>query len=209
MNKIAEMQKMNYKEFQEYVKHLNKKNSIVLIEGKRKLKEEDKISILKLGKQLAEDFPDIIFRTGNAKGADELFAQGVSNISPERLEFILPYKTHKKGNRIDKAKYYSLDEIKISEEIINLTKEISVKNRKIVDLYLSGARNRFTMKAPYLLRDTLKVIGIDPIISKADFGIFYDDPESPLTGGTGYTIRVCQKNNIPVVTQEIWTNWIR
>jgi len=200
---------MNYNELKEYIKHLNKKNPIVLVEGKRKVKEEDKIMIVKLGEQLAKDFPDVIFRTGNANGADELFAQGISKVSPERLEFILPYKTHKKRKRIEKAKYYSLDEINISEEVIKQTRELSGKNRNIVDLYLSGVRNRFTMKAPYILRDTLKVIGMEAIISKADFGIFYDDLEHPLTGGTGYTIKVCKKNNIPVVTQEMWIKWLK
>ena len=200
---------MDYQDFQRYIKHLNKKNSVVLIEGKRKVKQEDRIIIPKLGEQLAKDFPDIIFRTGNAKGADELFAQGVSNVAPERLEFILPYKTHKKGNRIEKAKYYSLDEVKISEEIVNQTKQTSGKNRHMIELYLSGIRNNFTMKAPYLLRDTLKVIGMEGVISRADFGIFYDDLENPLKGGTGYTIKICKENKIPIVTQDEWGNWIR
>jgi len=200
---------MNYNELNEYIKRLKNKSPIFLVEGKRKVKEEDKIMIVKLGEQLAKDFPNVIFRTGNANGADELFAQGISKVSPERLEFILPYKTHKRKKRIEKAKYYSLDEIKISEVVINQTIEMSGRNRKMIDLYLSGVRNNFTMKTPYLLRDTLKVLGMEPIISKADFGIFYDDLENPLTGGTGYTIKVCRKNNVQVVTQEIWVKWLK
>ena len=200
---------MIYNELKELVKHVSLKNPIFLVEGKRKVKEEDKKTIVKLGEQLAKDFPNVIFRTGNANGTDELFAQGISNVAPERLEFILPYKTHKRKTRIEKAKYYSLDEIILTKEIITQTKEISKKNSKIVDLYLRGIKNRFTMKAPYLLRDTLKVRGIKPTISKADFGIFYDDLENPLTGGTGFTIKVCKKNNIPVVTQEIWIKWLK
>jgi hypothetical protein len=35
-------------------------------------------------------------------------------------------------------------------------------------------------------------------------GIFYVNPEKPLSGGTGHTIRVCKQNNVTVLDQSDW-----
>jgi len=60
-------------------------------------------------------------------------------------------------------------------------------------------KNRHTVKALYLLRDTLKVVGSKSLsLAPATAGIFYMDMENPLTGGTGHTISLCSQNNVPV-----------
>ena len=46
------------------------------------------------------------------------------------------------------------------------------------------------------------------ILSPATVGLFYVDPASSLSGGTGHTIRVCQQQGVPVVFQDDWVDWI-
>ncbi len=77
---------------------------------------------------------------------------------------------------------------------------------KIIDHYFEKqSKSRFAIMATYLLRDTLKVIGSKELILKrATLGIFYVNPEKPISGGTSHKIRVCKQNNIPVLRQEDW-----
>ena len=64
------------------------------------------------------------------------------------------------------------------------------------------------MPLAHLLRGTLKVVGSAALNPQpAAFGIFYVNETSPLSGGAGHTIRVCQKHCIPVPDQKIWMGW--
>ena len=84
------------------------------------------------------------------------------------------------------------------------------KNKKmsrLVDKYVQGDRDEYAMKAAYILRDTVKVIGTTEIPG-IRVGIFYEDLENPGQGGTGHTINVCQSNGIPVIDQGTWKHWL-
>lgn len=72
--------------------------------------------------------------------------------------------------------------------------------------FVNGKNNRYTIKAAYIIRDTIKVIGTRHI-PPATFGIFYDDLTKPMTGGTGHTMKVCEQNKIPYINQTIWFDW--
>ncbi len=74
-------------------------------------------------------------------------------------------------------------------------------------MYLSGAKNRISVKAPYLIRDTMKVVGHNEI-DKCNFAIFYDDLKNTEQGGTGHTMLVCKNNDLPYINQNIWFNWV-
>ncbi len=76
----------------------------------------------------------------------------------------------------------------------------------LIKLYLKlRVKNRSTVKALYLLRDALKVIGSKALsLAPATVGIFYVDAEIPGTGGTGHTIRLCKLNGVPVCDQRDW-----
>lgn len=82
------------------------------------------------------------------------------------------------------------------------------KTEKLIDQFVLGEKNRYTIKAAYIIRDTIKAIGTDQI-KPATFGIFYDDLENPLEGGTGHTMNVCEQNGIPIINQNIWFNWLK
>ena len=79
--------------------------------------------------------------------------------------------------------------------------------QKLVDQYIDGKRDRFSIKAAYIIRDTVKATGASGI-KPATFGIFYDDLQNPKTGGTGHTMNVCEQNNIPVIDQSVWLEWL-
>ena len=190
-----------------FIKNFDKDNSIVLLEGKRNVLEEDKDKLIKLGRLLASKTKIMTFRSGNANGSDQLFSDGVTEVDNKRLQVIIPYTGHRqKTNQAYDT--ISLDDINIAAEPEVLYQSKSnKKTENIIDKFASGERNQNTIAAAYIIRDTIKVIGTDDI-KPATFGIFYDDLENPRTGGTGHTMNVCEQNNIPLIDQNIWFKWL-
>lgn len=191
----------------EFIERFDKDNSIVLLEGKRDVLENDIENLVSLGKLLASSTSKIMFRSGNADGADYYFSLGVSSVDKSRLQVITPYNGHRKKTN-QAYSTISMDEINIAcePEVVYQSKS-NKKLEKLVDQYVFGVRDRYSIKAAYIIRDTVKAIGTDDI-APATFGIFYDDLEHPKTGGTGHTMKVCENNNIPIVDQKTWFDWL-
>jgi hypothetical protein len=181
--------------------------SVVLLEGKRDVNENDKEKLIALGKLLCLKTKEIIFRSGNAEGADYYFAKGVTEVNKNRMEVITPYSKHRQKYN-DASITYSLDDIDIAAEpeVVYESKQ-NKKTEKLIDKYVLGARDPFSLKAAYIIRDTIKVLGTEKI-KPATFGIFYDDLNNPMQGGTGHTMNVCIKHKIPLINQEIWLKWL-
>ena len=181
--------------------------SIVLLEGKRDVIDADQKSLTELGMKLASSTEFMLFRSGNAAGADHFFSEGVFQTAPDRLQVITPYTSHRnRGN----AEYNSLplDDVNLMQEPeVVYQSKYNKKTANLIDKYVAGARDRFSIKAAYIIRDTVKAIGTKDI-PPANFGIFYDDLSNPMQGGTGHTMDVCQKNGIPVINQSIWLDWL-
>lgn len=184
------------------------KNPVVLLEGTRALPKEDIPNLVHFAEKLTTVSPGTLFRTGNASGTDEAFAQGVANVNVFQLEYVVPYATMRKSKLHKGGRIVSLDEvpgneqIRLKEETVNSYPSID----SLVDYYFkTGYKNRNTVKAMYLIRDTLKVIGSKGLnLLPAAFGVFYVNLQKPLSGGTGHTIRVCEQNGITVSTQNEW-----
>ena len=183
------------------------KGSIILFEGKRKVKQEDEASLIRLGELLASHSKNIIFRSGNAPGADELFCSGVALIDKSRIQLVLPDKEHRKKNRIGIGTI-SLEEINLlnEPEIIYQSKS-NKKTTNLLERYVNGHRDSITNKAAYIIRDTIKVLGVSNL-APANFGIFYDNLENPYEGGTGHTMKICEANNIPIINRNVWKKWL-
>jgi len=191
----------------EFIKQFDKPDSIVLLEGKRNVLEADKEKLTALGRLLATTTKNIIFRSGNAEGSDQLFSDGVTAVDNKRLQVITPYSGHRqKANKAYET--ISLDDINIvAEPEVVFQSKHNKKTEMLIDKFVSGNKNRFTIKAAYIIRDTIKAIGTGEV-KPATFGIFYDDLDNPLEGGTGHTMNVCKQNNIPLVDQKIWFTWL-
>lgn len=69
----------------EFIEKYDFKGSIVLLEGKRDVLPEDEAQLIALGKLLTERTQHILFRSGNASGADEFFSKGVAAVNSARL----------------------------------------------------------------------------------------------------------------------------
>jgi hypothetical protein len=191
----------------EFINKFDIDNSIVLLEGKRNVLNADKEKLKALGRLLATRTTRMTFRSGNADGSDQLFSDGVTEADNKRLQVIIPYSGHRQ--KTNKAyETISLDEIKIAAEpeLVYQSKS-NKKMEKLIDQFISGDKNRFTIKAAYIIRDTIKAIGTDEI-KPASFGIFYDDLDNPMAGGTGHTMKICEQNNIPLIDQKIWFKWL-
>ena len=191
----------------EFIQMVDKDNSIVLLEGKRNVKVADKEKLTALGRLLASRTTKMIFRSGNAEGSDQLFSDGVTEVDYKRLQVITPYSGHrqKTNHAYDTI---SLDDINIAaeQEVVYHSKS-NKKTEKLIDQFVSGNKNRYTIKAAYIIRDTIKAIGTNEI-KPATFGIFYDDLDNPMSGGTGHTMNVCEQNNIPLIDQKVWFKWL-
>ena len=190
----------------EFICLYDKPHSIVLLEGKRVILNHEKVKLTALGKTLTSNTKHITFRSGNAVGADFYFSLGVTTVDYLRLQVITPYKNHR--NSANEAyQTISVDDINIAaeHEVIYQSKH-NKKTKNLIDQYVSGKLNRNTIKAAYIIRDTIKAIGTGKI-RPATFGIFYDDLINPMSGGTGHTMNICQQNSIPLINQTTWFNW--
>jgi hypothetical protein len=191
----------------DFIKQYDQEDAVVLLEGKREVAPEDAALLTELGQTLASRTRHIIFRSGNAPGSDELFSNGVTRIDPGRLQVVTPYGGHRsKANQAHKT--YSLDEIDLADEPeIVYQSKTGGRNDKLIDRFACGNRDRASIKAAYLVRDTLKVIGFRTI-SPASFGIFYDNLKEPRSGGTGHTMNVCANNQVSFIDQTVWMRWL-
>jgi hypothetical protein len=191
----------------EFISKFDQEDSIVLLEGKRNVLEEDQEKLIALGKLLALRTSKIIFRSGNASGADHYFCKGVTMVDPKRLQVVVPYSDHRKKSNIA-YDTISLDDIDlISEPEVIYQSKGNKKTKKLVDEFVAGNKNRFSIKAAYIIRDTIKAIGAEGV-RPASFGIFYDDLDNPREGGTGHTMNICELNRIPIIDQKVWKNWL-
>lgn len=192
----------------DFITQFNSNNTIILIEGKSNVLETDKEKLIRLGNLLATHLPLVTFRSGNADGADFYFSQGVLQVAPERLQVITPYDNHrqKQNNAYETV---SLDQIDLvnEPEVVYQSKR-NKKTKALIDKYVGGAKDRFSIKASYIIRDTVKVTGTNSGILPATFAFFYDDLDNPKAGGTGHTMDVCDINNVPYLTQNEWLNWL-
>jgi hypothetical protein len=191
----------------EFIDTYDREGVIVLLEGKRNVKEADQPKLKALGTLLASNTFHMTFRSGNAEGADQLFSEGVVMVDHTRLQVIVPYTGHRqKTNYAHET--ISLSDINVAAdtELVYHSKS-NKKTEKLIDQFIAGDRNRNAIKAAYIIRDTIKAIGTDKV-KPATFGIFYDDLENPETGGTGHTMHVCRENNIPIIDQRIWLTWL-
>jgi hypothetical protein len=192
---------------QEFIQNYDRKGTIILLEGKRAVKLEDQYKLFALGKLLASMTKHMLFRSGNADGSDLFFTSGVCEVDPARVEVITPYTGHRQKTNLA-GKTISLDTVSLTDEheVIRLSKTHQ-KTVGLVNSYLAGAKDRNSIKAAYIIRDTIKAVGTAEI-APASFGIFYDDLTNPQTGGTGHTMHVCAQENIPFLDQRVWFGWL-
>lgn len=191
----------------DFLAEYDKPGFVVLLEGKRTVPDEDAPRLTALGELLAKSSEHLLFRSGNASGADDLYAAGVKKVDSARLQLITPYDKHRKA-AYEGSDVVSLDSINLAAEPqVVYGSQTHQSTEKLVDEYITGVRNRFTVKAAYIIRDTVKVLGTNNI-PPASFAIFYDDLNNPSSGGTGHTMNVCRMNNVPFVDQRGWFGWL-
>jgi len=196
-------------EFLECFLHEARKRNrpVILLEGTRKVPDSEINRLHELAAFLASALPSAIFRSGNAQGSDSYFFKALATENPERLEYILPYPGVGKKRIYPGAKVFSLEDLNQEETaaVVERTLAASPDLESLIRLFFDRGRTNVTVKAMYLLRDTMKVLGGTSLsLRPADFGFFFLNPEKPLSGGTGHTVRVCQQMKVPVYTQDEW-----
>jgi hypothetical protein len=185
---------------------------VVLLEGRREVAKQDRPLLGKLARLLVEELPNVTFRSGNAEGSDTLFAEAVTAICPERFEYVVPRESMGRKRRHRDAYCIAASDLQAAaeERIVLYTNEASPDTERLLEAYTGKLDNaRLAAMGGYLVRDTLKVAG-DPELGlrPASAAIFYADPDDPFAGGTGHTVRVCLKQHVPFVLQDVWKNWV-
>jgi hypothetical protein len=200
---LLKKNKMDFKTFCQ-----THQQSIILLEGKRLVKTDDQSKLIQIGKLLATHLPNATFRSGNADGSDYYFSKGVSEVNPNQLEVMTPYTHHR--NKYNLAgTIHSLDDVNLvnEPEVVYYSKNHK-PTQSLVDKYLDGKKDQYAIKAAYILRDTIKVLGTNAGIPPITVALFYEDLENPMQGGTGHTQRVCQENNITFINQSTYFEWL-
>ncbi len=92
------------------------------------------------------------------------------------------------------------------QQLAELGAQATPSYQLLFKLYLKDLKKtRVTIKAMYLLRDALKIIGCPRIrFEPADIGYFFTGTTNPTAGGTGHTIRMCELRNVQVYIQDEW-----
>jgi len=187
----------------------DREDKVVLLIGKRKVLEEDAALLEAISKQLAARTKWMRFRSGNAAGADSLFMQGVHAAIPERMELVVPYRTHRRAVFPGAARV-GLDDLRldVNHPLVQTTLSL-YQHPSLITSFLAGT-HRFAAKGGYLLRDTLMVVGDGAAaLAPASAALVYDDLEQPGSGGTGFTMEVCRQHGIPVWDQSVWSKWVQ
>ena len=181
---------------------------VVLLEGRRSIPVDEYDRATAVAAFLAARFPKALFRSGNATGSDEAFSKGIVAVNATRLQAIAPYKTHRMKARFEGASYAYPDALSAEQRDQMVSKTALASPKSLSLMAQLGKKGTLAAKADYLLRDTMKVIGFSEAFPKATAALFYVDLDSPMDGGTGHTIRVCQNAGILVVYQNEWRQWI-
>ncbi len=182
---------------------------VVLLEGTRGLPVHQAPFLTALAAHLARAFPHARFRTGNARGSDAAFAAGVASVDAARLEFVLPYATHRSRERPAESPSTAMDDIPSPrmQELVDATLAASPQYERVAVNYREGKTHpRQRATAQLILRDTLKVTGTDTMPPPVA-GIFYIHAADPDRGGTGHTMRVCRARGVPIINQFAWLEW--
>jgi hypothetical protein len=156
---------------------------------------------------LARHFPRLRFRSGNAAGSDDAFAEAIARVDPRRLQVVVPYPSHRHGLRYEQALYDSPESLSPSQEaaIADKTASATPANRRLIEKRKHSGP--LAAKAAYLIRDTMKAAGHSDQFPKPICAFFVVNPDDPMAGGTGHTIRVCQQEGVPAVFQNCWQQW--
>ena len=119
------------------------------MEGIRNLLTRDRPRLVEFAGGLARMLPQAMLRTGNAPGADQAFAEGVRNVNPNRLQYILPYKPHRKKKIDPRSQVYPIDAIPDSElqEACRQAMDATPGIAALLRLYMKlRVKNRSTVK---------------------------------------------------------------
>lgn len=198
--------KMNFMDIDTIINEIKALNTnpVIVLEGTRKLPENKKGILSEFAVELSQKIPNAIFRTGNAKGSDEAFAEGVIKNDAKRLQYIIPRENSRRKFRHKNSPFFSADKIPDHElkYLIEISNRASPKNSSMLNTALINKKGKAYELALYLIRDTMKICGSEYYnLAKADFAFFFVNEENPLSGGTGHTIQVCKLMNVKYKTQ--------
>ncbi|HAP68094.1 MAG TPA: hypothetical protein DCQ99_10105 [Nitrospinae bacterium] len=202
----------DFKTIDDVIKYLGQfKKPYVALEGSRTITHEAAEKMEKIAKILVTALPNLIVRSGNAEGSDIAWARGVNSVAPERLELFVPQKNMPKKNIVTGNRVITISDI--NPDFWKYAKKLSCENYLSVDGKKFGKSAWDKIKRwqqPYLIRDVFKVTGVPfgkekPI--KTHLALLYINTKKKNGGGTGHTMRICERLGVPVIGYETWKDY--
>ena len=95
---------------------LNHEKPVLLLEGTRKISPAEFTRLVHFGEFIARQFPNSIFRSDNASGSDDAFAQGVRKVAPDRMQIELPKTDSGKSRLHSSDSVLALEDVTVAEE---------------------------------------------------------------------------------------------
>jgi hypothetical protein len=178
---------------------------VLLLEGSRDVPAAPEDRMAAIASDLVRCFPTLTVRSGNAPGSDQAWARGVNAVAPCRLQLVLPRPGWRKKAIHPENTTVSLADLTAVER--ETARQLAQEN------YPRGAIAYGRLppfKTPYLVRDTVKVVGCGgspPNLRPATAALFYVNPARKTTGGTVHTMRVCAARRVPYFESETWLQW--
>jgi hypothetical protein len=142
--------------FHDFAKLISDEQSpTILVEGRRTISADAAATAGRLAGHLAERFPNLLFRSGNASGSDEAFAAGVLAVAPDRMQIIAPYAGHRRKQRHPLARYDSPESLSADalEAIQTMTVAATPANKGLMKWYQRGGK--LGSQAACLIRNTM------------------------------------------------------
>jgi hypothetical protein len=115
---------------------------VILVEGTRNVPDTDRPLLVAMGRKLAKTLPRAVFRTGGASGADEAFAEGVRQVDPGRIEYVLPQSGHRAKHRDTQSPAFALEQLEVTglRAVAEQTAAASPKYESLAQRYIRDTR---------------------------------------------------------------------
>jgi len=153
---------------------------IACIGSRRIEKASDRYLLEHMGAKYAEDGYTIT--SGNADGADDLFAAGASDVAPERVEIYLPWDSYNRRRLVHGNQIWTADQA--TQEHWRLAQDAHHRWD-----WLKDSVRRLMVRNAMLIRRFDKPV---------DLVVAFPDMTKPGLGGTGHACRCALMLRIPI-----------
>ncbi|MBK9221938.1 MAG: hypothetical protein IPO16_07410 [Saprospiraceae bacterium] len=183
----------------------NHDDNVCCFIGTHKIKAEDCQQLIKLGSLLVWNASNMVFRSGNSKGADFYFNQGIINSADWRLQIIVPHHNY--------FHYYNKPDNQCPPE--KQIRHPANPSHNLDRFSYHVLRNIFNSLGPSIIpisgtsfeRIQISILGYQKL-KPASVVFFYCDPEGENNEIIYLSKGICRENGIRFFDSTEWMSWL-